>query len=181
METRIGDVAVEGWDEPRVEIEAEKVVRAGSEAKARKRFEQIKIELDNNDEEVRLRTIYPPRRPWRLFRGATRLSVNFRIRMPREASLVIKCVDGDLRIRGLAGDQDVRLNYGDVEIAVPSVWHLRSLDARAWLGYVQSRLNPLDEGAAGFGRRVSFRNAQGEQEILVRVRFGGVSVYSDGD
>lgn len=175
VDTRIGDLTVEGWDQGRVEIEAEKVVRAKSEAKAQGLYDQIKIELRDNDEEVRLRVIFPPRRPWRLFRGATKLSVNFRMRMPAEASLVVKCVDGDLRIRGVAGRQEVRVNYGNVEISVPSLWHLRSLNARAWLGYAQSDLH--GEDSAGFGRKISFWNPQGEQDISVQVRFGGVYIY----
>ncbi|MGD0920633.1 MAG: hypothetical protein ABSA70_02575 [Terriglobia bacterium] len=175
VDTRVGDLTIEGWDQARVEIEAEKVVRATSEAKAKRLYEQIKIELKENDEEVRLRVIFPPRRPWRLFRGATKLSVNFRIRMPVEASLAVRCVDGDLRIRGIAGRQEVRVNYGNVEITVPSLWRLRSLNARTWLGYAESNLH--DEGSAGFGRKISFWNPQGEQDITVQVHFGGVYVY----
>jgi hypothetical protein len=179
IKARIGDLYVQGWDESRVEVEAEKLVQARSEAQARRRYQQIKIEFTSNDEQVQLRTIFPPRRPWRLFRGATNLSVNYRIRMPARASLTLKCVDGDVRIRGIAGRQDVRVGYGDVEVVVPSLWGLRSLKARSWLGYVQSDLH--GEDSAGFGRAVSFWNPSGEQEINVRVRFGGVYVYRGGD
>ena len=175
VETRIGDVKIEGWDKPDVEIEAEKVVQAGSEAGARQLFDQIKIQLTENGEEVFLRTLYPPRRPWRLFRGATKLSVNLRIRMPYEAKLSLKCVDGDVRIRGIAGNQRIRVSYGDVEVSIPSVDRLHSLDARSFLGYVQSDLH--GEDSAGWGRGVSYFNTDGQQDIHVRVRMGGVYVY----
>ena len=179
LDTRVGDLTVEGWDQGRVEIEAEKVVHAASEAKARRLYDQIKIELKENEEQLRLRVIYPPRRPWRLFRGATKLSVNFHLRIPAEASLLVKCTDGDLRIRGVVGRQEIRLNYGNVEINVPSVWRLRSLKARTWLGYAQSDLR--GEDSAGFGRTVSFWNPQGEQDISVQVRFGGVYIYRSAE
>jgi hypothetical protein len=179
VDTRVGDVIVEGWDESRVEIEAEKVVRAGSEAKAARRFERIRIELTTDDEEVQLRTVFPPRRPWRLFRGATKLSVNYRIRMPSQATFLLKCTDGDVLIRGLAGRQEVRVGYGNVEVNLPSLWRLRSLNASTWLGYVQSNIH--GEDSAGFGRKVSFWNPQGEQEVTVRVRFGGVYVFGGRD
>jgi hypothetical protein len=179
LDTRVGDLTVEGWDQGRVEIEAEKVVRAASEAKARKLYDQIKIELKDNEEQLRLRVIFPPRRPWRMFRGATKLSVNLHLRIPAEASLLVKCTDGDLRIRGVAGRQEVRLNYGNVEINVPYVWRLRSLKARTWLGYAQSDLR--GEDSAGFGRTVSFWNPQGEQDISVQVRFGGVYIYRSAE
>jgi hypothetical protein len=179
VDTRVGDVTVEGWKESRVEIEAEKMVRAGSEKNAARRFERIKIELDTNDEQVQLKTVFPPRRPWRLFRGATRLSVNYRIRMPSEASLLLKCTDGDVQIRGIDGRQEIRVGYGNVEVNLPSLWRLRSLNASTFLGYVQSNLQ--GEEGAGFGRKVEFWNPQGEQEVTVRVRFGGVYVYGRRD
>jgi hypothetical protein len=177
VEARVGDIVIEGWDEPRVEIEAEKVVRAPSQQKARSLYDRVKIELDGADKEVRLRTLYPPRRPWRPFRGESKLSVNLRIKMPYDANLSLTCVDGDVRVRGIAGQERLRVNYGDVEIDVPSVYHLRSLQARTWLGYVQSDLH--GEDGAGFGQRLSFWNSSGDQHISVRVRMGGVFVYSD--
>ena len=175
VDTRVGDVTVEGWDESRVEIEAEKVVRASSENKAARRFERIKVELTANDEEIQLKTVFPPRRPWRLFRGATKLSVNYRLRIPAQASLVLKCTDGDVRIRGIDGRQEIRVGYGNVEVNLPSLGRLRSLNASTFLGYVQSNIH--GEEGAGVGRKVEFWNPRGEQEVTVRVRFGGVYVY----
>lgn len=177
VETRTGDIVVEGWDEPRVEVEAEKVIRAPSEQKAQPLYDRVKIELDGADKEVRLRTLYPPRRLWRPFRGESKLSVNLRIKMPYDANLSLACVDGDVRVRGIAGHERLRVNYGDVEIDVPSAYHLRSLQARTWLGYVQSDLH--GEDGSGFGQKLFFWNSSGDQEINVRVRMGGVFVYSD--
>jgi len=175
IDTRIGDIQIEGWDEPRLEIEAEKVVRAKSADKAKPLYNLLKIRLEGADKQVVLRTIYPSRRIWRPFRDESRLSVNYRIRMPYDARLSLKCVDGDVRVRGIVGKQELRVNYGDVEIQVPSVYRLRSLSARAWLGYVESDLQ--GESSAGWGQRLSFWNPRGDQDILIRVRLGGVFVY----
>ncbi len=179
VETRVGDLRIEGWDEPRVEIEAEKVVRAKSKERADPFYGRIKIQIEGADKEVRVRTVYPPRRLWRPFRGESKLSVNFRISMPYDANLTLHCVDGDVRVRGIVGHERLHVNYGDVEIDVPSVYRLRSLDARAWLGYVQSDLN--GEDSAGFRQRISFWNPSGNQDVLVHVRLGGVYVYSGED
>src|SRR5258708_3223080 len=59
INSRVGDLHIEGWDEPRVEVEVEKVVRAGSEAKAKPLYDQIQVRLEGSDHEVRLTTIYP--------------------------------------------------------------------------------------------------------------------------
>jgi len=177
IEGRTGDIRVEGWDEPRVEVEAEKVVRAKSAESALPLYHLLGIELLGKDRQVQLRTIYPPRRLWRPFRGESKLSVNYRIRMPFDANLKLKCVDCDVSIRGLTGTELVRVTYGDVEIYVPDVYRLRSLFARSFLGYVQSDLH--GEDSAGFAQRISFWNGQGGQDIDVRVRLGGVFVYRE--
>src|SRR5215472_8729507 len=39
VDARMGDLRIEGWDEPRVEVEAEKTVRTGSAAKARRLYD----------------------------------------------------------------------------------------------------------------------------------------------
>lgn len=181
IDTRVGDIFIEGWDKRFVEVQAEKVVRAGSEKKAQPLFNRIHVKLSTDDEEriVYLRTQYPPRRPWRPFKGESKLTVNYRIKMPSDAKLILHCVDGDVRIRGITGNQELKVNYGNVEIDVPSVWDLRSLQAHTWLGYVQSDLSALTQNDAGIGRNVSFFNAQGSQEIEVRVRMGGVFVYGN--
>ena len=177
IDTRMGDVRIEGWDEPRVEVEAEKNVRAGSERKAQPLFDLIRIELAGQDKEVRLRTIYPGRSLRRPFRGESKLSVNLRIKMPYDANLTLKCVDGDVRVTGLVGREQLRVNYGDVEINVPDVYRLRSLDAHTWIGYVQSDLHGLPQDSAGLRQKLLFQNSQGRQDILVRVRMGGVFVF----
>jgi hypothetical protein len=176
IDTRMGNIQVDGWDEPRLEIDAEKVVEAGNEKKAEPLYDQVQVVLTGQDKQVLLRTLYPARRLWRPFRDESKLSVNFRIHMPFDANITLKCVDGDVRISGLVGKQEISVNYGDVEINVPSVYRLRSLSARSILGYVQSDLH--GENSAGWGRKIMFWNSQGDQDIKVRVRMGGVYVYS---
>jgi hypothetical protein len=177
IETRTGDIRSEGWDEPRLEVEAEKVVRAKSEAAAQPLYERLQVELVGQDKNVVIRTQYPPRRLWRPFRGESTLSVNYLIHMPYDANLRLKCVDGDVSIIGLVGAQQVRVNYGDVEIRVPDVEFLRSLRARSLLGYVQSDLNGAD--SAGFAQGLSYWNPKGGQDISISVRMGGIFVYRE--
>lgn len=177
IDARTGDLTIEGWDNPRVEVEAEKVVRAGSEAKAKPLYDRLRVELVGQDNLVTLRAVYPARRPWRPFRGESKLSVNFHIKMPYDASLKLSSVDGDVRISGIVGRELLRVNYGDVEIDVPDVYHLRSLFAHAWVGYVQSDLHGLEGDSSGLQQKVSFYNANGTQDISVRVRMGGVFIY----
>jgi hypothetical protein len=178
LDTRTGDIFIEGWDEPRLEVEAEKVVRASSAIKAKPLYDNVKIDLEGQDKAVRLRTVYPSRKLWRPFHDESKLSVNLRIKMPFEANVKVHCVDGDVRIMGITGQEMLLVNYGDVEIDVPDVYHLRSLAAHAWLGYVQTDLHSTgDQDSSGLHPRLSFWNSMGSQDIIVKVRMGGVWVY----
>lgn len=175
IDTRVGDVHIDGWDNPRLEIEAEKVVNAKSEAAAKTQYNRLTIQLEGQDKNVVLRTIYPSRTLFRPFRGETRLSVNYRIKMPFDANLKIKTVDGDVTVRGIAGQQEIRVNYGDVEVDVPNLHRLRSVRALTRLGYVQSDLH--GEDTPGIDQHILFWNSDGDQNIEVRVRMGGIYIY----
>ena len=54
-----GAVTLEAWDRPEVRIEAEKQVRAGSDAAARKLMSQIRIEVANTPAGVRIDSVRP--------------------------------------------------------------------------------------------------------------------------
>lgn len=181
INTRVGDLDIEGWDNPKLSINAEKLVIAGSRKKARRLYGRVQVQLKGRDHNIRLSTLYPPRRPWRPFRGESKLSVNFTIHMPYDANLRLKCVDGDVTIRGVSGQIYLNDNYGDVEIDVPRVYALRLLDAHSWLGYVQSDLHGIPQNDVGFSRALNFVNPSGTQVIVVRVRMGGVWVYGEED
>jgi hypothetical protein len=179
--TRTGDIEIDGWDNPRLSIDAEKVVRAGSAKEAAKLYGKVGVLLQGRDHKIQLTTIYPPRRLWRPFRDESKLSVNFTIKMPYDANLDLKCVDGDVTVSGLTGAETLNVNYGDVEVDVPNVHRLRLFLARSWLGYVQSDLHGMPEDGAGFGKTVSFSSPYGNQVIIVKVGMGGVFVYGEQD
>jgi hypothetical protein len=179
LDTRTGDIDIEGWDDPRLSIEAETVVRAGSEKKAQGLYGRVQVHLQGRDHQIRVSTLYPKRRLWRPFRDESQLSVNFTIKMPYDANLKLKCVDGDVTVGGLTGVEILNVNYGDVEVDVPDVYGLRLLEAHSWLGYVQSDLHGMPEDGTGFGKTLSFSQLRGRQVIIVRVRMGGVFVYGE--
>lgn len=179
IDTRIGDVTVEGWDYPRLEVDAEKLVRAGSKRKADVLYDKIGIRLRGQDKQITLTTTLPPRRVWRPFKGESKLTVNYTIRMPYDANLIVRCVDGDVTVHGLTKQISLRVNYGDVEVELPDAYQLRSLKAHTALGYVESDLRGVEQDSAGFERTISFVSGYGDQVVFVTVHMGGIFVYSD--
>ena len=179
MNVRTGDIYITGWDDPHVDIEAVKVVHAKSKKGAERRYKRIRILLDGQDEVVRLRTLYPPRRPWRPFHGESSLTVNFHIHMPYDCNLDLKVVDGDVKVQGVVGKEKIMVNYGQVEVDVPSLSRLRSVRAKTWIGNVQSDLH--GENDAGFDKKVLFWNPYGTQDIRLKVHMGGIYIFRGED
>ncbi|HET7215405.1 MAG TPA: hypothetical protein VFL79_17580 [Terriglobia bacterium] len=179
MEVRTGDIYITAWDDPHVEIEAEKVVHAKSKNDAERRYKRVRILLDGQDEVVRLRTLYPPRRPWRPFRGESSLTVDFHIHMPYDCNLDLKVVDGDVKVEGVAGREQIMVNYGQVEVDVPSLSRLRSVRAKTWIGNVQSDLH--GENDAGLDKKVLFWNPSGTQDVQLKVHMGGIYIFQGED
>lgn len=174
--TRTGDITIIGWDDPHVVVRARKVIHVGSSKKAKLLSRRIHIKLTGADTQVRLWTVYPPRRPWRPFRDESRLTVNFRIHMPADAALVLHAVDSEVTLRNLKGDQNILVNYGDVEDDLPSSFWVRSLYAHTFLGTIQSDLNGT--AGSGFKQKTVFWNPDGRQTVRIYVRMGGVFIYS---
>src|SRR5271157_5241465 len=74
IDARMGNVQVEGWDEPRLEIEAEKVVEAKDEKHAQPLYDRVQVMLTGQDKQVLLRAVYPQRGLRRPFRGESKLT-----------------------------------------------------------------------------------------------------------
>ncbi len=174
--TRTGDITIIGWDHPHVVIRARKVIHVGSARKATQLSRRVKVMLAGADTQVRLWTLYPPRRPWRPFRDESKLTVNFHIHMPSDAALALHVVDGDVTLRGLRGNQTVLVNYGDVEDDLPSSCMVRSLYAHTLFGTIQSDLDGT--AGSGFNQKTAFWNPGGRQIVRIYVRMGGVFIYS---
>ena len=176
IEARVGDIRIEAWEKSFVEVKAHKVGRAGSQEKAEKRFTRVKVHVNSDDETVRIHTQYPGRRPWRPLRGDSKLSVDFHIKMPSQASLHLSSVDGDVIIEGIGGHQQIKVTYGSVEVTVPSRAGVRKLHASTYIGFVLNNLS--GESGTGILRRTSFWNPGGSQDVHIQVRLGGVMVHS---
>jgi hypothetical protein len=178
IDSRVGDITVDGWDYPRLEVDAEKLVRTASQKKANLLFKKINVALAGEDKKISLKTLYPSRSLWRPFRDESRLTINYTIRMPYDSNIKLNCVDGDVTIHGLTGSELVKVSYGDVEIDVPDPYRVRYFKAHTFLGYVQSDLHGMEEDSAGFSRGIFFV-AGGNQDIVVDVHMGGVFVFSE--
>ncbi len=106
LENINGSVTVETWDQERIYIEAVK------SATSQRSLDAIKIEIDGEGDLVEVRTRVPRRRS---FFGRIG-KVEYLVRLPAEARVVVVTVNGKLHIGGIAGRVQASTVNGTVEI-----------------------------------------------------------------
>jgi DUF4097 and DUF4098 domain-containing protein YvlB len=113
-----GDITVTGVSGNDVRIEAIKRVRERSEADARARLPEVRIDVAERPGRVDVRTVFASNR--RQYQG----EVAYTIGMPSGASLVVKTVSSDVRITNVKGELTAETVSGDV--AITNAGNIRS-------------------------------------------------------
>lgn len=112
IETLNGSIDVETWDRAEVEIRATKEARAGDRESARELLAETEIVIDEGrDLEIRVK-----RPENRRFGNRGSVSVNFKLMVPRGASLDAETTNGNIAVADLDGSADVRTTNGAVEV-----------------------------------------------------------------
>lgn len=103
-----GDIRISSWEQDSVKLIARKV--AGNQ----KDLETIKIEIDSSKNKLKIKTRI--NNGPRLFRWTSNLTVHYEIFIPRETSVEIDSVSGDVRVNGVGGSFNGDVISGDVEV-----------------------------------------------------------------
>jgi hypothetical protein len=139
----VGQLNVEGWDRPEVEISLTRYTESDNVPAQR---EQITKELNlikvtttgQGTKELTISTAIPPRNHFaRLFDGRTKWNLDYRIRVPRDSKLVVEHDGGDLTAYDVAGDIEAHASHGSVMLLLPNGQQY-SIDAKCVLGDVYS-------------------------------------------
>lgn len=115
-----GSVTLEAWDRNEVRIEAEKKVKAGDAGVARKYMAQLKIDITQGADGLRIDTKYPRRQEsgffdW-MFGKDVNANVTYRLHVPRRAALDIVSVNGGVSATGTRGRTHLETTNGGITV-----------------------------------------------------------------
>ena len=152
-----GELAVEGWDRPEVELTTAKSV------------EGAKVAMTRQGDAIVIDTSLPKK--------AERDRMDYRIRMPRGAKLTVEHGDGEIHVAELAGDIHATVRHGEIVLSLPADGRY-GIDARASLGGVvsdfagQSRRRPWI-----FGHWFQSGKQAGQtHQLYLRAGFGDILI-----
>jgi hypothetical protein len=120
IENRFGQVNIENWEKNSVSIEVEVTVEHPSKDRAERMLSSINIILEQNGSEIRAITEIDEKAFKSLsgfsFNSSTKeLSINYKVKMPKELNLILKNKFGDVFINEITGLSQIDLKYGNLK------------------------------------------------------------------
>jgi hypothetical protein len=177
-----GDVSVEGWEQPKVEVTVIKSLSYGFNPADKQRLERVKVATDrHSDTELSISTSAPSANGFvHPFGGqGGGVALEYWIRVPRSSRLVIKHGVGMVSVTNVMGDIDASGGRGDLLVGLPGTGPY-AIDARSNLGVVSSDF-------AGSPRLALYRmgerfdslhatDATAGPHVRLRMGFGGITI-----
>jgi hypothetical protein len=179
-----GDLYVEGWDQPQVEITVIRSMPFNYKPKhpeqAPQHLERVSIKTDRrSDTELAISTTLPSHNRLlspTLSRTTTGgVAVEYQIHVPHDSRLVIKHGTGYVFVNNVVGDIEASTGRGDILLMLPGTGAY-SFDAKSKFGTISSDF----EGAARVAQyRLGEHYVAGNSSahrIQLRMGFGGITI-----
>lgn len=172
-----GAVTLDAWDRNEVRIEADKEVKAGSDADARKLMDQVKIDVQTGAGGLRVDTKLPKRDNgllgW-LGGNSGGINVTYRVHLPRQAKVDAGSVNGAVALTGTHGAAKLDTTNGSVKAA--------GVDGNLDLGTTNGRITA--EGITGTVKAdttngsidLQFASVPRQGDLALETTNGGVTV-----
>ena len=174
-----GDLAVEGWDQPEVQVEVKKSLSYGFKKEDPQRFERVKVSIErHSDSELSIVTNAPsPNRLVHPFGGkGGGVAVEYRIRVPRNSRLMIQHGVGMISMSDVIGDVDASASRGDILMWLPGAGSY-DIDAKSKFGLVASDFAGSPRLVFyRLGERFASEQAPASPHIHLRMGFGGITI-----
>lgn len=181
LENSFGEMDIDGWDRPEVEVT---VVRSSghlydakerTEAQRHLESAQIRAKQDGND--VVISTAYLPRNGFmRLLSGRGDIEISYRIRAPRASKLIIDHHSGGLTVSNISGEIHATVTDGQITLAL-AAGDQYAIDAQCKIGDVYSDFEGHAQRRHALGKEFERQIAASATNLYLRVRFGDIMIW----
>jgi hypothetical protein len=162
-----GDLNVEGWDRPEVEITL---------LKAAQHHDVSTFTIDRKSStELTITTKFPKRSLRRLNRGKSGLLLEYQIRVPRDSHLIVRHDEGEVILTNLTGDVEARNGTGDIAVMVPADASY-TIDAKTRFGGVDSDFGGPSKKRKLVAHELAFAQPAAKHHLNLHVGVGGINI-----
>ena len=179
-----GEVSIEGWDEPAVEVmttrRSAKAYPADEAVDIRTRLDRFAARVDATaPDAVSVVGLSPTGSVTRPFGGKSGVNLRYVIRVPHGSRLILDNGAGSVRIAGVRGDIAIDSDVGEVTIAGPFD-AATAIDARSGIGGIEVNAPFAGKGElrrrALVGERFSYRPSDAVRRITVTLGVGSITI-----
>ncbi len=181
-----GELTIEGWDQPDVEIttiKSTKLAYPGTGAerdKASHMLDEVKVSEATEGGQLVITTDFPRHRRFlpRPSVGARDFDLEYVIKVPREAKITVDHDAGEVHFDGLSGDIHATTNQGTITLRLPQTAGYStagySIDAKSRIGEVTSDLQGTTT-RKHLGREF-VNNSQAPHKLYLRSGYGDIII-----
>jgi hypothetical protein len=178
-----GELTVEGWDRADVEITTVKYTRleykGADRDQASKLLQAVHVTAARHDNQVVVETSAPPQRHFLTLVFGLKWAVDYRIKVPRNARLVVEHRSGEVHIMDVAGDIKASVRQGLITLMLPADGRY-TIDANCKLGDVVSDFDGQKHDKS-WRFSHSFTNAASgtSHKLDLRIQFGDIIIRQE--
>jgi hypothetical protein len=175
-----GDLTVEGCDRPDIEITTIKSTKSyhpRDRAAAAKELDRIRLVPERHGDELTITTEFPKHEMLlRPFLGVSAFEMQYRIKVPRNARLIIDHDSGNVSIDDVTGDVHAKSGFGQIILHLPQDGNY-AFDAKCDFGAVDSDFpGPEHERLVGGHGFISEAPPAGAQKMYARMGVGDITI-----
>jgi hypothetical protein len=179
LENSYGEVDIDGWDNPEVEVS---VVRSsahdyGAEdrAAAQARVDAVQIAARQEGNDVIIATTYPPRRALLYpFSRRSDVEIRYSVHAPRAAKVIVEARRGGVNVSGMSGDIRASVTNGQITLALAPGQY--SIDAESKIGRVYSDFEGRGRRRHLIGEELIGQSPTPAPHLHLRVRLGDIVI-----
>lgn len=180
LKNSTGNLTLEGWDRPDVEITTIKSTKSyhpGDRATAAKSLDRIRVVTERHGDELAITTKFPKHNLLvRPILGNSAFELEYRIKLPRSARLIIDHDSGNVSIDAVTGDVHVTDHIGQIILHLPEQGHY-AFDAKSDMGSVDCDFPGHERETPFWGRvLISEEPPARAQKLYARMRIGDITI-----
>jgi hypothetical protein len=181
LKNSVGELTVEGWDRPDIEITTVKSTKgeypSQEREKAVKELDRVHVETHREGTELVISTDYPGGRFLSsLFGGTAGFDLDYRIKVPASTRLIADHGVGEVHVDNLTGDIQVAVRQGEITLDLPEQGRY-AVDAKSSCGSVISDFPGKEKSRFWFiGHQVENEDSSAPHKLNLKIGYGDIIV-----
>lgn len=180
VENSFGEVDIDGWDRPDLEVtvvrSTEHLYAAKQRTDAQRRLDSVQVTARQNSNDIVVSTAYPARNTFlHPLSRRSDIEISYSIKAPRASKVMIVDNRGGVNISDIGGDIHATVINGQITLTLAASGHY-AIDAQSTLGSVYSDFEGRDRSRRLLGEDFGSTEAAAATNLYLRVRVGDIII-----